>query len=187
MLLKNNIKFIGVDGLNGPYGGIQLVQDRILEATVLYPTGGSEAVKLAMKIANKEIVPKNNKLNTILINSLNADIMSNQFDRISIQQSNIEEQQNIIKNKGKEYTTQNNLLKLLFALFILTLCLAVYSIYSRIAISRKKEELEVRNKKINAGFYTQLKEADDKVMELIASNRIPTAVAYFQSTKEQKS
>jgi hypothetical protein len=56
--------------------------------------------------------------------------MSNQFDRISIQQSNIEEQQNIIKNKGKEYATQNNLLKLLFALFILTLCLAVYSIYS---------------------------------------------------------
>lgn len=76
--------------------------------------------------------------------------MSNQFDRISIQQSNIEEQQNIIKNKGKEYTTQNNLLKLLFALFILTLCLAVYSIYSRIAISRKKEELEVRNKKIKS-------------------------------------
>jgi hypothetical protein len=31
----------------------------------------------------------------------NADIMSNQFDRISIQQSNIEEQQNIIKIRGK--------------------------------------------------------------------------------------
>jgi hypothetical protein len=27
-----------VDGLNGPLGGIQLVKDKILEATVLYPT-----------------------------------------------------------------------------------------------------------------------------------------------------
>jgi hypothetical protein len=60
--------------------------------------------------------------------------MSNQFDRISIQQSNIEEQQISLKNKE---ATQNNLLKLLFALFILTLCLAVYSIYSRI-MNRKK-------------------------------------------------
>ncbi|TRW99937.1 substrate-binding domain-containing protein, partial [Flavobacterium gawalongense] len=85
--LEKKIKFIGVDGLNGPFGGIQLVKDGVLEATVLYPTGGSEAIKLALRIANKEIVPKNNKLNTILIDSLNADIMSNQFDKITIQQS----------------------------------------------------------------------------------------------------
>lgn len=148
--LENKLKFIGVDGLNGPFGGIQLVKEGVLSATILYPTGGSEAIKLALKIVYNEIVPKKNKLSTTIIDSLNADIMSNQFDRISIQQSNIEEQQNIIKNKGKEYATQNNLLKLLFALFILTLCLAVYSIYSRIAISRKKEELEVRNKKIKS-------------------------------------
>jgi signal transduction histidine kinase/DNA-binding response OmpR family regulator len=146
--LNKKTKFIGVDGLNGPLGGIQLVKDKILEATVLYPTGGSEAIKLALKIVNNEIVPKNNKLNTTLIDSLNADIMSNQFDRISIQQSNIEEQQNIIKSQGKKYATQRNLLKMLFLLFILTLCLAVYSIYSRITISRKKGELEITNRKI---------------------------------------
>ena len=147
---KNRIKFIGIDGINGPNGGIQLVKDRVLDATILYPTGGSEAIKLALKIANKEIVPKNNKLNTTLIDSLNADIMSNQFDRIAIQQSNIEEQQDIIVNQGKKYATQSNLLKLLFLLFILTLCLAVYSIYSRITISRKKGELEITNKKIKS-------------------------------------
>lgn len=148
--LDKKIKFIGVDGLNGPFGGIQYVKDKILDATVLYPTGGSEAIKLALKIANKEIVLKNNKLNTTLIDSLNADIMSNQFDRIAIQQSNIEEQQDVIVNQGKKYATQSNLLKLLFLLFILTLCLAVYSIYSRITISRKKGELEITNKKIKS-------------------------------------
>ncbi len=146
--LENKIKFIGVDGLNGPFGGIQLVQDGILKATVLYPTGGSEAIKLALKIANKEIVPKNNVLNTVLINSLNADIMSNQFDKITIQQSDIEEQQNVIKKQEQKYSTQRNLLKLIFSLFIITLCLAVYSIFNRISISRKKKELEETNKKI---------------------------------------
>ena len=145
---KNKIKIIGVDGVNGPNGGIQLVKDRILEATVLYPTGGSEAIKLALKIANKEIVPKNNKLNTTMIDSLNADMMSSQFDKITIQQSNIEQQQNIIKNQERKYSTQNNLLKLLTSLFVIVLSLAIYSVYSRIIISRKKQELEGTNKKI---------------------------------------
>jgi len=148
--LENKIKFIGVDGLNGPYGGIQLVQDGILESTILYPTGGSEAIKLALRIANKEIVPKNNKLNTLLIDALNADIMSNQFDKITIQQSDIEQQQSIIKKQEDKYSSQSNLLKLLFSLFILTLGLAVFSIYSRITISRKKKELEETNKKIKS-------------------------------------
>ncbi len=150
MGLENKIKFIGVDGLNGPYGGIQLVQDKILQATVLYPTGGSEAIKLAMKIAHKEIVPKNNKLNTILITALNADIMSNQFDKITIQQSDIEQQQSVIKSQEEKYSSQNNLLKLLFSLFLVTLGLAVFSVYSRITISRKKKELEATNKKIKS-------------------------------------
>jgi len=148
--IESKIKFIGVDGLNGPFGGIQLVQEGILESTVLYPTGGSEAIKLAMKIANKEIVPKNNKLNTILINSLNADIMSNQFDRITIQQSDIEKQQSVIKKQEEKYSNQSTLLKLLFSLFILALGLAFFSIYSRITISRKKKELEETNKKIKS-------------------------------------
>jgi ABC-type sugar transport system substrate-binding protein/DNA-binding response OmpR family regulator len=147
---KNKIKFIGVDGVNGSNGGIQLVKDRVLEATVLYPTGGSEAIKLALKIANKDIVPKNNKLNTTLIDSTNADIMSNQFDKITLQQSDIEQQQKVIKNQEKEYSTQNNLLKLLFSLFMLVLTLAIFSIYSRITIGRKNKELEQTNIKIKS-------------------------------------
>jgi ABC-type sugar transport system substrate-binding protein len=43
---NNRIKFIGVDGLNGPNGGLQLVKDGVLSGTVLYPTGGSEAIKV---------------------------------------------------------------------------------------------------------------------------------------------
>ena len=145
---NNRIKFIGVDGLNGPNGGLQLVKDGVLSGTVLYPTGGSEAIKLALKIINKEIVPKNNKLNTTMIDSLNADMMSSQFDKITIQQSNIEQQQNIIKNQEIKYSTQNNLLKLLFFLFLIVLGLALFSVYSRIIISRKKQELETKNLKI---------------------------------------
>ena len=165
--LEKKIKFIGVDGLNGTNGGIQLIKDGVLDATVLYPTGGSEAIRLALNIVKKEIFSKNNKLNTTLIDSINADIMSNQFDKITLQQSDIEQQQKVIKNQEKEYSTQTNLLKLLFSLFMLTLTLAVFSIYSRITISRKNKELEVTNKKIKSQrneikkFSEELKQSNE--------------------------
>jgi len=134
---EKNIKFIGIDGLNDQNGGIQAVKDGKLTATILYPTGGSEAIKLAIKLANKEMVAKNNVLNTILIDSLNADIMSNQFDKVTQQQSNIETQQNVIKEQEKKYLTLYNLIKLLSFLLVLIVCLGLFSIYSMFSIKKK--------------------------------------------------
>ncbi|MBA0884480.1 substrate-binding domain-containing protein [Flavobacterium undicola] len=190
--LDKKIKFVGVDGLNGPNGGIQLVKDGILEATVLYPTGGSDAIKLALKLASNEIVPKNNKLNTILIDTLNADIMSNQFDKISIQQSDIEEQQNVIKDQVNKYSTQRNLLKIVLFLSILLLGLAIYSIYSRIIISRKKKELELMVEKIISQrneiekYAEELKESNEARLSLLTglSHEFKTPLTLILSSIE---
>ncbi len=145
---EKKIKFIGIDGLNDTNGGIQAVKDGKLTATILYPTGGSEAIKLAIKLANKEIVAKNNVLNTILIDSLNADIMSNQFDKVTQQQSNIETQQNVIKEQEKKYLTLYNLIKLLSFLLVVIFGLGLFSIYSVFSIKKKKKLLEETNSKI---------------------------------------
>ncbi|MEN9907625.1 MAG: hypothetical protein RLZZ540_766 [Bacteroidota bacterium] len=190
--LDKKIKFVGVDGLNGSNGGIQLVKDGILEATVLYPTGGSDAIKLALKLASNEIVPKNNKLNTILIDTLNADIMSNQFDKISIQQSDIEKQQNVIKDQVNKYSTQRNLLKIVLFLSILLLGLAIYSIYSRIIISRKKKELELMVEKIISQrneiekYAEELKESNEARLSLLTglSHEFKTPLTLILSSIE---
>nr|WP_237332503.1 substrate-binding domain-containing protein [Zobellia amurskyensis] len=137
MGLEHQIDFIGVDGLSGPNGGIQAVKDNILKATVLYPTGGDEAIKLALKILNKELVPKNNILSTTIINEVNADIMKNQFDRINEQQNNIEQQLFALGDLEDRYSAQSNLLKIVMALLAIILALALYSIYSIFAIRKK--------------------------------------------------
>lgn len=146
--LENKIKFIGVDGLNGENNGIQLVRRGILVATILYPTGGDEAIKIARKILRKENILKNNILNTTVIDYRNAEIMKNQFDKINQHQNDIENQQLKIKKQEKTYTTQSNTLKLLLALLILSILLAIFSIYSRFNIKKKKRELEIQNNKI---------------------------------------
>ncbi|WP_339660316.1 substrate-binding domain-containing protein [uncultured Polaribacter sp.] len=146
--VEKTIKFIGIDGLNGDNNGIQLVQKGILSASILYPTGGDEAIKLALKILNGERVAKINVLTTTVIDSRNADIMKNQFKKINQHQNDIENQQLKIKEQEETYTTQSNTLKLLLVLLILIILLAAFSIYSGFNLKKKKRELEIQNNKI---------------------------------------
>ncbi|MEL0455111.1 substrate-binding domain-containing protein [Flavobacteriaceae bacterium SZ-1-7] len=146
--LQDSIGFIGVDGLPGPNGGIQLVEEHVLLATILYPTGGDEAIRLAMKILNAEKVPKNNILGTTVIDSRNAEIMKDQFDKIIQHQIDIENQQIKIKQQQETYSTQTTILKLLLGLLITSILLGTYSIYSTFNLKKKKRELELQNRKI---------------------------------------
>lgn len=59
---EKSIKFIGIDAL--PHEGVRYVKDGILSATFQYPTGGAEAIDIALKILKGEKVPKNITLGT---------------------------------------------------------------------------------------------------------------------------
>jgi ABC-type sugar transport system substrate-binding protein len=64
----NGIRFIGIDGLAGEKGGIELVKDGILECTFTSPTGGKEAIQYAIKILNNEKeIPKKIELKSEII------------------------------------------------------------------------------------------------------------------------
>jgi simple sugar transport system substrate-binding protein len=56
---RKSIRFIGIDGLPGPTGGIELVRKGVLSATFTCPTGGKESVIYARDILQrKEGIPK---------------------------------------------------------------------------------------------------------------------------------
>lgn len=59
---EETIKFIGIDAL--PHEGVKYVREGILDATLQYPTGGKEAIDIALKILKAEEVPKNIILGT---------------------------------------------------------------------------------------------------------------------------
>jgi ABC-type sugar transport system substrate-binding protein len=105
--MEKEIKFVGVDGLNTKDGGIQLVMDGKLNATLLYPSGAAEAIEVAIKIHKGNTVPKRIQLNTTIIDRFNAEIMKNQFDRILEQQGTIENQVEAISKTTKLYSSQN--------------------------------------------------------------------------------
>lgn len=47
-----NVRIVGLDGFSGENGGLQLVQQGIIDATVTCPTGGAEAIRYAVDIIN---------------------------------------------------------------------------------------------------------------------------------------
>lgn len=146
--VENQIKFIGVDGLNTKDGGIQMVLDGKLNATLLYPTGGAEAIESAIKIYNGQIPPKRIKLSTTIIDRLNAEIMRNQFDKIIEQQGVIENQVYAVKKQTELYSSQKELFRWSVVLLMLMFCLVAYAIYLIYAIKIKNKQLTLTNERI---------------------------------------
>ncbi|MDO6602846.1 substrate-binding domain-containing protein [Arenibacter palladensis] len=145
---ENRIRIIGVDGLNTLNGGIQLVKDGVLEATILYPSGGEEAIKLAVEIVKNESFAKNNILTTTVIDKFNVNIMKDQYDKIYEQRAQIENQLEAIGQQQEKYYAQNNLLKVTMGLLAIIFSLALYSIYSIFTIRKKNRQLELTTNKV---------------------------------------
>lgn len=134
---QDQIKFVGIDGLGGPNGGLQFVEDGILDATFLYPTGGEEVIKLAHKILNREPYQKENILNSTVIDERNVHIMKQQTNKILNQQKSIERQQSKITEQIKLYHSQRILI------YILLACLVIIIILGALALLALREKREI--------------------------------------------
>lgn len=66
-----HVRVVGIDGLPGPRGGIDLVAHGVLSATFTCPTGGKEAVIYAMDVLHHETgIPKRMLLRTSLVTTI---------------------------------------------------------------------------------------------------------------------
>ena len=79
---EKEMLFVGVDALAGEKLGVELVTDKILDATFIYPTGGDKAIQVAMNILEKKQFERENLLSSALVNAGNARIMQMQTAHI---------------------------------------------------------------------------------------------------------
>jgi signal transduction histidine kinase/DNA-binding response OmpR family regulator len=132
---------IGVDGL--PNAGLPFVAGKKITATMLYPTGGEEAIRIALKILNKQDFAKENLLQTTVIDSSNVRIMQLQAEKTISQQQQIERQQGMLKEQKRIYNNQRTYVYILVTSLILSLILgglAFYSLRENRKISRKLQK-----------------------------------------------
>jgi ribose transport system substrate-binding protein len=65
------MKFIGIDAL--PHEGVRYVREGILDATFLYPTGGAEAIDVAVNLFAGKKPEKKITLGTRIYTKENVD------------------------------------------------------------------------------------------------------------------
>ncbi|MBP8155912.1 MAG: substrate-binding domain-containing protein [Leadbetterella sp.] len=122
---SKNLFFVGIDAIPVTKG-MQDVKNGVLNATLLYPTGGAEAIQTAVKILKKQPFEKENKLLTNVITSENVDIMLSQIQKIKEQQVEIERETLKITELNKTYSSQRNRLYFISALLTIVVVLGAF-------------------------------------------------------------
>lgn len=139
-------KIIGVDGLAGKGEGMDLVSGKTITATMLYPTGGEEAIRTAMKILQRQDFQREANIQTTVIDSTNVRYMQLQAAKTSSQQASIERQQGLLDNLKALTNNQRTFLYILVISLVLAILFggaAFYALRQNKKIARK---LEVQNK-----------------------------------------
>jgi signal transduction histidine kinase/DNA-binding response OmpR family regulator len=147
--LEKTLKVIGVDGLPGANEGIDLVERGILTATVLYPTGGEEAIQTAMAILLKQPFKRENQLQTTLIDSSNVRIMKLQNEKVIAQQRDIERRQKKIVEQQAISENQATIIYAVSITLALALIFGLLSFYSLRENRKINRRLEAQNEEIS--------------------------------------
>jgi signal transduction histidine kinase/AraC-like DNA-binding protein len=146
--LPKNIKIIGVDALPGTGGGLQMVSNKILTASLLYPTGGKEAIETAFKILNKEPFSRDNILQSSVIDSSNVQLMQMQWRKINGQQKDIEQQQALLAEQQQVYNSQQVILNVIVITLVLAIVFGGLAFYFLTENRKINKSLEAKNNEI---------------------------------------
>jgi len=139
--IDDELHIIGIDGLPGPNRGVQFVQDGILDATVLYPTGGVEAIRTAVNILYDQEFSKENILSTIVIDSQNVEVIKSYSDRITALMNSYDEQLQTIRETREEHQRQQFLyasLSVLLGIMLLGISFLLFTSRDKIRAFRSR-------------------------------------------------
>ncbi|SMD16118.1 hybrid sensor histidine kinase/response regulator transcription factor [Pedobacter nyackensis] len=146
--LNRSVKIIGIDALPGKGAGLEMVGNGLLNASVLYPTGGKEAISTAFKILNKEPFSKDNILGSLVIDASNVELMKLQWNKISSQQKDIERQQTLLDEQKLLFKDQQLILNVTIITLVLAVVLGGLAFYSLLENRKINKKLEANNKEI---------------------------------------
>ncbi len=146
--IKQPIKVIGVDALPGNGGGIQMVSSKLIDASLVYPTGGKEAIMTAFRILNKEPFTKENILQSVVIDSTNVQLMKLQWNRINSQQKDIERQQALLAEQRELYNSQQVIFNIIVISLVLAIVFGGLAFYSLMENRKINKSLEAKNTEI---------------------------------------
>lgn len=162
--LQDKCRFVGVDGLAGKYGGLELVRKGVLEASMLYPTKGDEVIALAMKILRHEPFARDNYLPTSIVTRNNAELILMEAKDSEQQRSSLDMLHRKVSQYNSAYHVQRFFTLGLVLLVVLIVVVAIYMFRSYLVKTRLNEQLAQSN--------DELKRLNEEVLELTHSRLV---------------
>ena len=158
------IKFVGIDALPGPGGGMESVRDGRLMASYIYPTRGDLVMQLALNILEKKSYKRDNYLKGTLVTGNNANALLLQNEEIMKQTARLKSLHGEIDNYLAQYNHQKVYL-LLFSIIVLLLVGIMIYVY-RTVVARHRIEEETVAAKLQ--FFTNISHELRTPLTLIA-------------------
>ncbi len=162
--LQDKCRFVGVDGLAGKDGGLELVRQGVLEASMLYPTKGDEVIALAMKILRHEPFARDNYLPTSIVTRNNAELILMEAKDSEQQRSSLDMLHRKVSQYNSAYHVQRFFTFGLVLLVVLIVVVAIYMFRSYLVKTRLNEQLAQSN--------DELKRLNEEVLELTHSRLV---------------
>ena len=162
--LQDKCRFVGVDGLAGKDGGLELVRQGVLEASMLYPTKGDELIALAMKILRHEPFARDNYLPTSIVTRNNAELILIEAKDSEQQRSSLDMLHRKVSQYNSAYHVQRFFTLGLVLLVVLIVVVAIYMFRSYLVKTRLNEQLAQSN--------DELKRLNEEVLELTHSRLV---------------
>lgn len=155
-----DLRIIGVDAVAG--AGLEAVEDGRINASFLYPTGGEQVIRTAMRIIQGEPVDKFIPLRTAPIDHQSARTLLLQADQLQKYKQRIEAQRSRIDGLSDRFYFLRNSLGVISLLMIGFIALSIYAFYinrkmrqaNRKLISLNAEMKEVTAQKLQ--FFTNV-------------------------------
>lgn len=145
---ENKKRVIGIDALPGEGNGLEAIVHGNLFASLLYPTGGTEAIRTAMAILQLKPYKRDNLLGTLVIDQDNAGLMLLQSNKIQQQQHDIDKRQELINTQNKIYKGQKTTLNILVTSLVLAVVFGGISIIVIRSNWKKNKHLKKQNEEI---------------------------------------
>ena len=154
------LRIIGVDAVAG--AGQEAVEDGRINASFLYPTGGEQVIRTAMRIIQGEPVDKFIPLRTAPVDHQSARTLLLQADQLQKYRQRIEAQRSRIDGLSDRFYFLRNSLGVISLLMIGFIALSIYAFYinrkmrqaNRKLISLNAEMKEVTAQKLQ--FFTNV-------------------------------
>lgn len=162
--LQDKCRFVGVDGLAGKHGGLELVRQGVLEASMLYSTKGDEVIALAMKILRHEPFARDNYLPTSIVTRNNAELILMEAKDSEQQRSSLDMLHRKVSQYNSAYHVQRFFTLGLVLLVVLIVVVAIYMFRSYLVKTRLNEQLAQSN--------DELKRLNEEVLELTHSRLV---------------